>query len=323
MKELQSALVTGGAGFIGGHLVERLLKQGWRVRVLDNFSSGSYGNLDLSHKDLEIIEGDVRDRETCLKACKQVDSVFHLAALVSVVGSVEDPLLSHEVTLGGTLNMLQAARDQAVRRFVFSSSAAVYGNTEISPTDEKQPLDPLSPYATAKASGEFYCRNFYQLYGLETVILRYFNVFGPRQNVTSGYAAVIPAFVKAAVEGRSPTVYGDGLQTRDFVYVENVAEANICAATVPGIAGNCFNVAGGEGTSLLQLLDAIGKAMHISLNPRFEPMRSGEIRDSLADTSHARKVLNFQPIVTFEDGLRRTVDASFSAANERIAALHE
>ncbi len=284
----RQALVTGGAGFIGSHLIKKLLCEGWNVRVLDNFSSGFHHNLQPVRSDLDVLTGDVRDPDACRHACEGVDSVFHLAAIASVVSSVEDPAQTHEVTLGGTLNMLLAARDAQVRRFVFSSSASVYGNAETVPTTEQQPLAPQSPYASAKAAGEFYCRNFYTLYGIETVILRYFNVFGPHQNTNSGYAAVVPCFVKAVLEDGTPRIYGDGLQTRDFVYVENVAAANVQAALAEGVAGLAFNVAGGVSISLLDLLTALGRLTDRTLIPEFCPPRSGEVRHSRADISHAR-----------------------------------
>ena len=200
----KSALVTGGAGFIGGHLTARLVREGWRVRVLDDFSSGTKENLRSVQDEVEIENGDIRSPDACRHACRGVDSVFHLGALASVIGSIQDPLHSHDVNLGGTLNMLMAARDSNVRRFVFSSSAAIYGNAHALPTDETQPYAPQSPYATHKAGGEFYCRNFQDLFPLETVVLRYFNVFGPRQSLTSGYAAVIPLFMQALLTGRPP-----------------------------------------------------------------------------------------------------------------------
>jgi UDP-glucose 4-epimerase len=309
------ALVTGGAGFIGSHLVERLLRERWNVRVIDDFSTGSLDNLHSVHADLEVIVGDIRDRNACRQACIGVDSVFHLAAIASVTSSVEDPVLSHEVTLGGTLNMLLAARDAGVQRFVYSSSASVYGNAEIVPTTEHQPLDPQSPYASCKASGELYCRNFCTLYGLETVTLRYFNVFGPRQSAHSGYAAVIPCFVKAALNGKSPRVYGDGLQTRDFVYVENIAIANLLAASADGVAGCMFNIAGGESISLLDLLATLERLTGSQLAPEFCPARPGEVRDSRADISHARDLLGYEPILSLQDGLGHTLDAAQQAVS--------
>lgn len=255
------ALVTGGAGFIGSQLVRRLLREGWQVRVLDNFSSGRRANLAACASDLEILEGDVRDEAACRRAARGVEALFHLAAIVSVPLSVEDPVLAHSVNVNGTLHLLNAARHQGVRRFVFSSSASVYGNAERVPTDESQPLKPESPYASGKACGELYCRNFWQLYGLEAVSLRYFNVFGAGQNVQSGYAAVIPMFVDAALRGAAPTIYGDGRQTRDFVHVENVVEANVLAAESAYAPGGVYNVAGGHAVSLLDLLREIGQVL--------------------------------------------------------------
>jgi UDP-glucose 4-epimerase len=311
------ALVTGGAGFIGSHVVARLLQDGWQVRVLDDLSSGDRAKLPAG--DIEFIEGDIRDPQTCKTACTGCDAVFHLAALVSVVGSVENPSLNHDINITGTLNMMTAARDANVRRFVFSSSAAVYGDAEQVPTEETQPLKPQSPYAVSKACGEMYGKNFHDLYGLEVVSLRYFNVFGPRQNVTSGYAAVIPAFVKAALSGRQPIVYGDGLQTRDFVFVENVADANLKAATASGVAGHVFNVAGGVQTSLLDLIAALELATGKKLEPRFEPARSGEVRHSRAAIELARNVLGFVPTVGLEDGLGRTVEGTVAWEMHRAA----
>jgi nucleoside-diphosphate-sugar epimerase len=309
----KQALVTGGAGFIGSHLVGRLLCEGWKVRVLDNFCSGSWDNLRPIQSDIEVIVGDIRDKEACRKACQDMDSVFHMAAIASVVRSIEDPILSHDVTLGGTLNLLLAARDQKVRRFVFSSSASVYGNAETIPTSENQPLDPQSPYASDKASGEFYCRNFWDLFGLETVILRYFNVFGPRQSANSGYAAVIPRFVHIATAGGTPTIYGDGLQTRDFVYVDNVVSANLQAGLVDGVAGQTFNIAGGQGTSLLELLTILSRLTGAQLKPEFLPARAGEVRHSRADISRARYMLGYAPADSLASGLKRTVEVTRKA----------
>lgn len=309
---MNKALVTGGAGFIGSHLVERLVREGWQVRVLDDFSSGAYANL--SEKILggmvEVIEGDVRDVDTCYTACRDVECVFHLAAISSVASSIAAPLSTHDINLGGTLNILCAARDMHVRRLVFSSSASVYGNADVIPTSESQPIAPQSPYASSKACAEYYCRNFFDLHGLEAVVLRYFNVFGPRQSANSGYAAVIPLFVQAAVTGRTPVIYGDGQQTRDFVYVETVAEANFLAATMPNAAGKSFNVAGGQGISLLDLLDALSRITGKDLEPEFHPARPGEVRHSRADISFARETLHFQPRISLSEGLMRTYEAS-------------
>ena len=303
------ALVTGGAGFIGGHLTARLLAEGWQVRVLDNFNSGDEANLRGLSGALEIQRGDIRDRDACQTACAGVDSVFHMAALASVTGSIADPVGSHEVNLGGTLNMLTASRDASVRRFVFSSSAAIYGNTEILPTNENQPYNPQSPYAAHKACGEFYCKNFHALYGMEAVILRYFNVFGPRQTLNSGYAAVVPLFIQAALANRSPVIFGDGKQTRDFIYVENIVAANVLAATQKDIGGVGFNIAGGEALSLLKLVAHLERIADRPLSPVFKPERAGEIKHSYADIARASVRLGFAPEVSVAEGLRRTYQA--------------
>jgi nucleoside-diphosphate-sugar epimerase len=304
------ALVTGGAGFIGSHLVSRLVQDEWQVRVLDDFSTGRMDHLRSVLAEIEIIDGDIRDRQACRTACRGVDSVFHLAGIASVANSIANPIQSHDVTCGGTLNTLLAARDMGVRRFVFSSSASVYGNSNTLPTVETQPLCPESPYASDKACSEFYCRNFHTLFGLETVVLRYFNVFGPRQSALSGYAAVIPLFVQAAITGGTPIIYGDGLQTRDFVCVDNVVSANLQAGSVNGVAGHTFNVAGGASISLCELLSLLEQITATTLEPEFRPGRPGEVRHSRADISAARKLLRFEPVVSVAAGLKRTVEAA-------------
>lgn len=314
------ALVTGGAGFIGGHLAAELVNRGWNVRILDNFSSGRWENLAPLAKQVEVVKGDVRSEADCREACRGVDTVFHMAAIASVAGSVADPVRSHEVNVGGTLQMLMAARDSQVRRFVFSSSASVYGNSEQVPTTESQVLSPESPYAAGKACGEFYCRNFWSLYGLETVVLRYFNVFGPRQSLVSGYAAVVPAWVEAALEDGRPVVFGDGLQTRDFVYVQNVVSANLQAALAPGASGGVFNVGCGEGISLLQLLAELSRISGAPLEPEFRVGREGEIRHSRSDISRARTVLGYTPEVGLAEGLERTFEATAAGRDARQPA---
>lgn len=317
----QRALITGGAGFIGSHLAERLVREGWDVRILDNLSSGSWANVAHLNGSVECLEGDIRSRGTCLAACEGVDVVFHLAAVASVALSVSDPDFSHDVNVNGTVRMLSAAREQGVRRFVFASSAAVYGNAERVPTDESQPLQPQSPYATGKATGELYCRNYADLFGLETVALRFFNVFGPRQP-SAGYAAAIPCFINAVVSGRRPVIFGDGCQTRDFIYVEDVVDANLRAATATGASGRVFNVAGGEGISLLRLLRELERLTGNPVEPEFRPSRPGEVRHSRADVSVARRILGFEPVIGFSAGIERTLrSAGTPVSSGRVAPV--
>lgn len=304
---MNTALVTGGAGFIGSHLVERLLALGWNVRVLDNFSSGRRSNLP-EDPNLQVITGDLADAAICHSACRRVDVVFHMAGIASVSASIADPNGTHATNLTGTLRILSAARQQRVRRVVYSSSASVYGSTASTPTREDQCLAPESFYASQKAAGELYCRNFWELYCLETVTLRYFNVFGPRQNANSGYAAVIPLFVQASANDQAAVIYGDGQQTRDFIFVENVVEANICALQ-SGTPGESYNVASGCGTTVLELLDIIDDLQGRHTRREFASPRPGEIRHSRADIDKARLDLGFIPAVGLEQGLRRTLGA--------------
>ena len=308
----RTALVTGGAGFIGSHLTHGLLQEGWAVRILDNFSSGFRRNLEPFGDDIEVIEGDIRDSDACREACRGVDSVFHLAAMVSVVESVQDPLLSNDVTLRGSLNILDAAKNAGARRLILSSSAAVYGNADSVPTTEDQAMDPQSPYAADKAAAESYCRIYHSLYGLETTVLRYFNVYGPRQSITSGYAAVIPSFINAVTSGRRPIIYGDGEQTRDFVFVTDVVAANLLAATSPK-SGGPYNVATGRGTSLLELLDCISRITGCDSNPLFEQARDGEIRHSRAEITSIEHDLGFTPTTSLYSGLRTTIESASMA----------
>lgn len=305
----QRVLITGGAGFIGSHLAALLLSEGRSVRILDNFSTGDYSNIRLLPERCDIVEGDIRDLEICRKACQDVDSVFHLAAIASVAGSISDPQKNHDVNINGTLNMLLAARDSRARRFVFSSSAAVYGNSETVPTQESQPLYPQSPYATSKACGEFYCRNFYELYGLETVMLRYFNVFGPRQNMKSGYSAVIPSFINAIVANEKPMIYGDGTQTRDFVYVENIARANMLASEADHASGEVFNIGSGQAISLLDLLSCLEQITERRSMAEFYTGRPGEVRHSRADISKAVGILGYGSTVSLSCGLQNTLES--------------
>jgi nucleoside-diphosphate-sugar epimerase len=305
---MQSALVTGGAGFIGSHLVSRLVAQKVWVRVLDNLSTGEASNLDAVRRQVEFVEGDVRNAVACRSACRDVDVVFHMAAMVSVPQSVLDPLQSDAVNAGGTLNMLLAARDQGVGRFVFTSSAAVYGNTAVIPAHEGLLPQPKSPYGVQKLIGEQYARNFTELYGLQTVSLRYFNVYGPRQNPYSQYSAAIPKFIMRLLSGESPIVYGDGEQTRDFCYVDDIVSANLLAAetAAPEAMGGVFNIGSGQRLSLNDLLRHLNKLIGVPLPAEYQPERTADIRHSGADISHARAVLNFSPQVDLPTGLKAT-----------------
>ena len=301
-------LVTGGAGFIGSHICERLLKDGQRVRVLDDLSSGKPANLEHLGGDVELMRGDIRDPRTVADAMRDVEIVFHEAALGSVPRSVADPVTTHEVNLTGTLNVFLAARDAGVRRVVSASSSSVYGDTEVLPKHEGLPTHPLSPYALSKLGGENYASVFQQVYVFEIVALRYFNIFGPRQDLESQYAAVIPRFVTALIEGKSPVIYGDGLQSRDFTYVENVVEANLRASEAEGIAGRAFNIACGGRYSLLDLLDRMKAILQSDVRPIHEAPRVGDVRDSQASIAAAEQGFGYRVVVDFDEGLRRTVE---------------
>lgn len=307
---MSKVLVTGGAGFIGSNLTDALLKQGHRVRVLDNFSTGKRENLHFhqSYSSLEIFEGDICDPALCKKAMKNIEYVFHEAALPSVQRSVEDPLGSNSVNGGGTLNILIAAREEGVKRVVYASSSSIYGDTPTLPKKEEMPPNPLSPYALQKYVGEQYCRLFYQLYGLETISLRYFNIFGPRQDPNSIYSAVIPRFIDALIHNQPPTVFGDGEQSRDFTYIENVVLANLLAMSVDHVHGDVVNVACGKRISLNQLLDVLKKILGSKILPVYEEPRKGDVKHSLADISQGKKILNYEPKVDIEMGLRKTVE---------------
>jgi len=307
---MERVLVTGGAGFIGSHLVRSLIASGSTVRVLDNFSSGRVDKLDGLGRKLEVMEGDIRNSVACRNACRGIDTVFHMAALVSVPQSVADPVQSDAINSGGTLNVLLAARDNGVRRLVFSSSAAVYGDTDTVPTDEKVMPCPASPYGIQKLIGEHYSHNFATLYGLETVCLRYFNVYGPGQDPTSPYAAAIPKFLMRLLRGESPSIFGDGEQTRDFCFVGDVVAANRCAATCkdPAAVGGVFNVATGSRISLNDLLPQIQECVDTSLPIRYEPPREGDIKHSGADISRAQRILGFKPATSLHSGLEQSAE---------------
>lgn len=301
-----TALVTGGGGFIGAHLTKRLLREGRAVRVLDNFATGHRANLEDVIGEIELIEGDLQSYERVHNAVRGCDLVFHLGALPSVPRSVQDPLTSNATNVTGTLNVLLAARDEGVRRVVYASSSSVYGAGAELPKHEGMPALPIAPYAVSKLAGEGYCRAFHEVYGLETVSLRYFNVFGPGQDPRSQYAAVIPNFIAAVLEDRPPIVHGDGEQSRDFTYVDNAVEANLLAADAEGAAGQAFNVACGERTSLNEIVAQLAALTGREIEPVNTDARPGDVRHSLADIDSARTILGYDPTVTFEEGLRRT-----------------
>ena len=302
------ALVTGGGGFIGSNLVRALLDEGHDVRVLDNFSTGNRANL--SGLDVEVVEGELRSYERVHNAVRGVEVVFHLGALGSVPRSVQDPLTSSAVNIEGTLNVLLAARDEGIRRVVYSSSSSVYGVRRELPVTEDQPSDPLSPYGVAKLAAERYCVSFSRVYdSFETVVVRYFNVFGPRQSPFSQYAAVIPLFITAIAEERAVTINGDGGQSRDFTYVSNVVEGTMRAADAEGVSGRIFNIAASSPISVSELAETIGRILGKDVRKEFAPPRAGDIRDSWADISAARQALGWEPSVGLEEGLQRTVEA--------------
>lgn len=302
-------LVTGGAGFIGSHVVDELLAQGHRVRVLDNFSTGRRSNIAHVIDDIEVIEGDIQSYERVHNSTRGADFVIHLAALPSVPRSIQDPLTTHQVNTTGTLNVLLAARDEGAQRVVIASSSSVYGANTALPKRCDQLLLPISPYGVSKLASERYCLAFTQSYGLETVAMRYFNVFGPRQNPASQYSAVIPKFIQIIQAGGRPIIYGDGGQTRDFTYVRNVVEGTLAAVTAPGASGLAMNLACGESHSLLELVDTIGEIIGAKVECSFEAARTGDIKHSFADITLARTLLGFEPTVNLRQGLELMVAA--------------
>lgn len=301
-------LVTGGAGFIGSHIAQRLIAMGERVRVLDNFSFGKQENLRGLEDKVEVIFGDLLDPGVVQKAMERVEVVFHQAALRSVPFSVENPALVNRVNVEGTVNVLVAARDAGVRRVVYASSSSVYGSSTVLPKNEQQTPSPISPYAVSKLSGEYYCRVFTELYGLETVSLRYFNVFGPRQDPESQYAAVIPRFIHWALRDEPLEVHGDGRQSRDFTYIDNVVSANLQAARSPDGVGGVFNIGQGKAYTLLDLIDLLERLLGEELQVFHIAVRPGDVRHTLADISAAEHSLHYQPPVSFEEGMVRTVE---------------
>jgi nucleoside-diphosphate-sugar epimerase len=299
------ALVTGGAGFIGSNLALSLRARGHDVRLLDNFSTGHRANLE--PLDAEVVEGDLRSYERVAAAVGGVEVVFHQGALPSVPRSIQDPLTSTAVNVEGTLNVLLAARDAGVRRVVFASSSSVYGDAPGMPRRESQPLAPLAPYAVSKLAAEQYCMVANRVYGVETVALRYFNVFGERQDPLSGYAAVIPKFIRMMLDGQRPTIFGDGQTSRDFTHVENVVEANLAAAVEPAAAGRVMNIAVGSSHTLNELVSTLQGLVDSDLEPEYGPPRPGDVSESLADVSLARELLGYEPRIGFEEGLQRTI----------------
>jgi nucleoside-diphosphate-sugar epimerase len=299
-------VVTGGAGFIGSHLVEALVRRGEQVRVVDSLITGHRHNL-ANVPDVEFVQGDLADFEFATRGVAGADYVLHQAAIPSVPRSVQDPITSNRANLDATVNVLVAARDAGVKRVVFAGSSSVYGNAETSPKHEGLPMMPLSPYALQKQVGEQYMAMFTKLYGLETVTIRYFNVFGPRQDPSSPYSGVISLFITALLAGKAPIIYGDGEQTRDFTYVANVVDGVLKAALAPKASGETINVATAHSISLNQLFDTLKMILGVQLEPIYAESRAGDVRHSLADLSKAHKLLDYKPTVSFEDGLRQTV----------------
>ena len=314
---MSKVLVTGGAGFIGSHLVDALVARGDRVTVLDNLSTGRAANL-AQVRDIEFIEGDVSDRDVVRAAVQGVDCIFHEAALASVQRSVEKPLDTHAACVTGTLILIDEARKAKVRRIVYAASSSAYGDQ---PTASKRETDlplPISPYGAAKLAAEFYLSAFAAMKEIETVALRYFNVFGPRQDPHGEYSAVIPRFITAMLQGKQPTVYGDGHQSRDFTFVENVVAANLLAGGAAGVSGRVLNVAAGGKISLLELIAALNKLLKLNVEPRHEPPRVGDVRESMADITLARQLLGYEPRVSFEEGLRRSIDYYVGIARQAM-----
>lgn len=301
-------LVTGGAGFIGSNIVEELLKRGHSVRVLDNFATGKRENLKEFNSDIDLMEGDIRSYHIVRQAVKNIEIILHQAALPSVPRSINDPITTNEVNVMGTLNILDAAKDAGVRRIIYASSSSVYGDNPELPKRENMLPNPLSPYAVSKLAGEKYCQVFGKLYDIETVILRYFNVFGPRQDPNSQYSAVIPKFIKAMKENRPPIVYGDGTQSRDFTYVSNIVEGNILAATREIESGLVMNCATHGQVSINDLIKQINELLSKQIEPIYERPRPGEIKHSFADIELIRRKLNYATKIKFFDGLNKTID---------------
>ena len=304
-------LVTGGAGFIGSNIASELLEKGYSVRILDNFSSGKRENLKGMENDIELIEGDIRSYHIVQDSLKDIDIVLHQAALPSVPRSIKDPITTNDVNINGTLNILEAAVNLKVKRVVYASSSSVYGDNPVLPKVETMIPNPLSPYAVSKLTGEKYCNVFSRIYGLETVCLRYFNVFGPRQDPASQYSAVIPKFIKAINQNKQPVIYGDGEQSRDFTYISNVVQANILAATADCESGITVNCAVSGQITLNELIREMNKLMNKDIKPVYEGPRAGDIKHSYADINLAEKTLGYKPVVSFQEGLKKTIESYF------------
>lgn len=309
MSETPKYLVTGGAGFIGSNLADELIRKGAKVTILDNFITGFRENLDEIAGDFEFYEGDVNDDEVLKRALAGVDTVFHEAALPSVPRSVDNPAETHQACVNGTFNILVRAKESGVRRVIYAASSSAYGDQAVLPKVETMRPDPLSPYAAAKLVGEYYCRVFCEVYGLETISLRYFNVFGPRQNPSSMYSGVISRFVDALLKGEKPVIFGDGEQTRDFTYIANVVDANIKAAQADKGIGEVMNAANGESVSLNELLDVLKKITgKPDVRAEYKPARAGDVKHSQADNTRAIECLGYKKLVGLEEGLQKTID---------------
>jgi nucleoside-diphosphate-sugar epimerase len=305
---MERFLVTGGAGFIGSNICKKLISQGHFVRVVDNLLTGKKSNLAGILDKIEFIEADMGDPAVAAGAMKGIDVVLHEGALPSVPRSVDDPAATHRHCVNATFTLLLAARDAKVKRFVYAASSSAYGDTPTLPKVETMPVNPLSPYAAAKLMGEYYCSVFYKVFGLETISLRYFNVFGPQQDPTSQYAAAIPAFVTSILKGKPPTIYGDGEQSRDFTYVDNVVEANLLAARAEKTGGEVVNIACGEAVTVNEIINMINEITGKKVKPAYTSARKGDVKHSLADITAARKLLGFKPVVSFKDGLRKAIE---------------
>ena len=305
---MKNFLVTGGAGFIGSNICKRLISDKCSVRVIDNLLTGKKSNLAQIIDKIEFIEADMGDPKVASEAMKDIDVVLHQGALPSVPKSVDDPVTTHRHCVTATFNLLVAARDAGIKRFVYAASSSAYGDAPTSPKVETMPTDPLSPYAVAKLVGEYYCSVFYKVYGLQTISLRYFNVFGPQQDPASQYAAAIPAFVTAILKDQPPTVYGDGEQSRDFTYIDNVVAANLLAAKAPKTEGQVINIACGQAVTVNEIIGMINDSMGKNIKPNYEPTRPGDVKHSLADITKAKQIIGFEPVMPFNEGLKLAID---------------